>query len=326
MLVRLFRSTQFYPIALIVLFSIVINIVLGFSHPPKIVEEGTLFYQNVTNWIHGCNTWLIVSLIFLFITSQALHLNYVLNKHEVFFKQSWLPALIYLLLSTQFTAFTQFSPLLILNSLFVFVLDLIFALYKNQKTMAVTFDAALLISLIALMYAPAVFFILLLFVGVAILKSISWRDISIGLIGLMVPLLIVLVGYFLSGTLPIIINQYKSGIASNPVFTNYMIGEFFFSAFFIIFVLVLALMKMRHNYLKNVTKSRLCQQILLLFIFLVVIMIPFTNRLGIQNYMLMIIPFSSVIAYYFLDGKKIIYQELLLWLLITNWVYANFFI
>jgi hypothetical protein len=45
-----------------------------------------------------------------------------------------------------------------------------------------------------------------------------------------------------------------------------------------------------------------------------------------QNYMVLLIPFSSIVAYYFLDGKKIFYRELILWILIANWTYANFFI
>ncbi|MFN5347195.1 MAG: hypothetical protein ACK5B3_08215, partial [Bacteroidota bacterium] len=151
MLVRIFRSTQFYPIALIVLFSIVINIVFSVIREPQIGVSGTIFFQDLTNWVNGLNQWLIATLVFVLLTSQALHLNYTLNKHEIFFKQSWLPALFYLILSTQFAAFLQFSPLLLINSIFIFVLDKIFSLYKNQKTLGATFDAALLIALVALL-------------------------------------------------------------------------------------------------------------------------------------------------------------------------------
>jgi len=94
----------------------------------------------------------------------------------------------------------------------------------------------------------------------------------------------------------------------------------------IVSLFVLALLKLRSNYLKNVTKSRLCQQILLLFIILGLTMISFSATSWMQNYMVLVIPFSSIVAYYFLDGKKIFYQELILWILIANWTYANFFI
>ena len=92
MFVRIFRSTQFYPIALIVLFSIVINVVFGLLREPQLDSNGTIFFQNLTNWVHGLNHWVVATIVFVLITSQALHLNYALNKHEIFFKQSWLPA------------------------------------------------------------------------------------------------------------------------------------------------------------------------------------------------------------------------------------------
>jgi hypothetical protein len=326
MLVRIFRSTQFYPIALIVLFSIVIHIVFGLIREPQIGVSGTIFFQDLTNWVNGLNQWLVATLVFVLLTSQALHLNYTLNKHEIFFKQSWLPALFYLILSTQFAAFLQFSPLLLINSIFIFVLDKIFSLYKNQKTLGVTFDAALLIALVALLYAPAIFFVLLFFIGVAILKSINWRDLSIGLIGLLVPLLLMGVGYFINGNLMEFINQFKNSFTTTYILSNFKLANFLPSAILISVVFVLALMKIRNNYLKNVTKSRLCQQILLLFVVISILTIPFTLHIGIQCYMLLIIPFSSIIAYYFLDGKKIFYQELLLWIIIANWVYSNFII
>jgi hypothetical protein len=326
MLVRIFRSTQFYPIALIVLFSIAINIVFGVIREPQIGVSGTIFFQDLTNWVNGLNQWLIATLVFVLLTSQALHLNYTLNKHEIFFKQSWLPALFYLILSTQFAAFLQFSPLLLINSIFIFVLDKIFSLYKNQKTLGVTFDAALLIALVALLYAPAIFFVLLFFIGVAILKSINWRDLSIGIIGLIVPLLLLAVFYFLNGRLMDFINQFKNSFTTTFILSNFNLTKQLPSVLMIAVVFILALMKIRNNYLKNVTKSRLCQQILLLFVVISVLTIPFTLHIGIQCYMLLIIPFSSIIAYYFLDGKKMFYQELLLWIIIANWVYSNFII
>jgi hypothetical protein len=301
-------------------------LVFGLLRQPHWVDNGTVFFHNLTNGVHGLNHWFVVTIVFVLITSQALHLNYTLNKHEIFFKQSWLPALFYLIFSTQFVDFLQFSPMLLINSVFIFVLDKIFSLYKNKKAMGVTFDAALLIALIALLYAPAAFFILLFFIGVAILKPISWRDLSIGLIGLIVPPLLLAVSYFLNGNLLNFINQYKSSFTSIFTLSNFNLSKQLPSVILISVVFILSLMKIRNNYLKNVTKSRLCQQILLLFALISILTIPFTLQIGIQCYMLMIIPFSSIIAYYFLDGKKNLYQELLLWIIIANWVYGNFII
>ena len=326
MLVRIFRSTQFYPIALIVLFSIVINVVFGLMREPHWADNGTIFFQDLTNWVHGLHRWFLAAIVFVLVTSQALHLNYTLNKHEIFFKQSWLPALFYLIFSTQFVDFLQFSPMLLINSIFIFVLDKIFSFYKNQKAMGATFDAALLIALIAMLYAPAIFFVLLFFIGVAILKPINWRDLSIGLIGMLVPFLLLAVNYFLKGNLLSFINQYQKSFTTTFSLSNFNLVNQLPSAILIAVVFVLALMKIRNNYLKNVTKSRLCQQILLLFALISILTIPFTLHIGIQCYMLLVIPFSAIIAYYFLDGKKIIYQELLLWIIIANWAYSNFII
>ena len=326
MLVRLFRSTQFYPIALIVLFSVAIKLVFAFVHTPYSITGGTILFQNLTHWLSSVNPGWTNLIVFILLTSQALHLNYVLNYHEIFFRQSWLPALFYLIFSTQLPEFTHLSPLLLLNTIFIFVLDKIFSLYKNQKSMGATFDAALLIAIIALIYAPAVFLLPLYFIGVALLKPLSWRDLSIGIIGVAVPVLLVFVISFLNNNLVNFINHFKSCFSPALSINKFNAHQYALPLIIISLVLVMAILKLRSNYLKNITKSRLCQQILLLFIILGLIIIPFNAIDTTQNYMVLLIPVSSIIAYYFLDGKKIIYQELTLWLLIANWVYSNFFI
>lgn len=324
MLVRIFRSTQIYPIALIVLFSIVIHTVLGLLHPVSVPISGTNLFLGLSNGIFSLPSWVLKITVFILLTSQALYLNYILNKHEIFFKQSWLPALFYLIFSTQFPMLVQFTPLVVLNSIFIIIIDKIFSLYKNQKTIGITFDTALLMSLVALIYAPAIFMILLFFIGIAILKPISWRDFSIGLIGLIVPLSIIITIYFLCDNLEGFILHYKSGIASGIRWDNYIQPSVFLSSIIIGIVFLISLLKLRKYYLKNVTKSRLCQQILVIFFFIGVSTIPFAVQKGLQNYIILLIPLSSIIAYFFLDGKKIIYQELILWILIGNWIYSNF--
>src|SRR5262245_54690428 len=71
-------------------------------------------------------SWVLVSL-------QAIYLNQLIVKHELFPRLSFLPALLFISLSLLFPEMMMIQPSLFVNFILLIVLDKIFLLYKNPE-------------------------------------------------------------------------------------------------------------------------------------------------------------------------------------------------
>lgn len=260
------------------------------------------------------------------ITSQAFHLNYVFNKHEVLYKNSWMPSVFYVLLMIIIPQFLVFHPLLLVNTIFILILDKIFKLYKTPNAFALDFDIGFLISTAALIYFPSIVMFLLFLTGLLILKPFSWRDWILGIMGLMLPFFFMFTYYFLTDQFQYFTSKFfTANIRQQIDMWSLLPKGFGITVGYILFLLFLAVLKLSRNFYKNVIRTRNLQQITLLFNVISVIIILLTPEVQLYRFTVLAIPFSFLISYYFLSAKKIWYAEVLFWLLITNVVY-NFFL
>ena len=333
MLIRLFRSTQIFPVVVLILVSIAIALISWSLHYSAVGPNGMPLYDLVSgffvkNTVPGAVNSSILSaiVVFVLITSQALHLNFVLNKHEVFFKQSWLPSLIYLIIASIIPQFIWFSPLLFVNSILIFALDKIFGLYKNTGALALAFDSAFLLSLSALFYFPVIVLLLVYVISILILRPFSWRDWLVGIMGFILPFFFAFLYYFLTDKLNAFYDKvFVSGINKTIALQHLFSYQYSFSLIWIAILFCLALFRLQKNYFKNVTKSRLTQQILLILIPVGVITVLMSREESVYRFSILAVPFSAYVSYYFLSGKKIWLLEIMLLVLIGGWAY-NYFI
>ncbi|MEO8150480.1 MAG: DUF6427 family protein [Bacteroidia bacterium] len=276
-----------------------------------VLPEQKLFYS-----ISGC----------LLVIAQAFHLNFVLNKHEVIYKNSWLPSLFYVLLMSLIPQFLVFQPILIANSITILIIDKIFKLYKNQQPLALDFDIGFLISTSALFYYPSIILVLLFFAGVIILKPFAWRDWIVGLMGLILPFFFVFTYYFLTDQFQYLTTRFFTANIRQDIDVWRLLPKGFgITVGYILVLLVLALLKLSQHFNKNVIRTRNLQQLMLIFNIVCAIMIVLTPEVQLYRFTVLAIPFSFLLAYYFLAAKKSWYAEVAFWLLIANIVY-NFFL
>ena len=88
---------------------------------------------------------------------------------------------------------------------------------------------------------------------------------------------------------------------------------------------ILSLLKLQTNYFKNVTKSRLIQQLLVLLIPIGIVSVLFSRDESLYRSSIIVLPVSIYLAYYFLSGKKRWVMELMFLLLCAGWIY-NYFV
>ncbi|MBL7923421.1 MAG: hypothetical protein JNL88_04395 [Bacteroidia bacterium] len=327
MFIRIFRTTRLLPLILLVVISAIMWIVSKSVSYDVVEANGMPLYDLLLMLLGLLPDWAGIVLGFLLLSSQAIHLNLVLNKHEVLFRQSWLPALMYLVLAGLLPPFLWIHPLLFVNSILIFVFDKIFSLYKNPAPLAPAFDSAFLLSLAALFYLPAIVLFLLYFMCMIILRPFSWREWTVGLMGLFLPFFFAFLYYFLNDELmPFYERVFVSGIKRQIDLSHFFNVKYTLSIIFVGILFVLSLLRLQTNYFKNVTKARLIQQLLVIMIPLCLLSVLVSRDELLFRFSSLALPLSVYLTYYFLSGKKIWIMELMFLLLLGSWAYNYFFI
>ncbi|MBL0340177.1 MAG: hypothetical protein IPP71_04195 [Bacteroidetes bacterium] len=237
------------------------------SSADYLVENPMPFYNLVVWMLSGLPTWLTGFLGFSLTISQIFHLNYIIGKHEVLYKNSYLPALLLLLFMGIIPQFLTFHPVLFANSLFIFVLDKLFKIYKNSAPLPMIFDSCFLIGIATLFYLPSITFILFLAISLFILKTFAWRDWIVGLLGLVLPFFFALIYYFWNNEL----DEFKTKFFPKDISQlldagGLMIQGYRITLTVVSVIFVLTFWKIRQNFYKNATRIRNFQQVIFMFL------------------------------------------------------------
>ena len=257
--------------------------------------------------------------------TQAFHFNYVLNKHEVLYKASWLPALSYIIIASLLPPFLWFHPILMVNSILIFALDKIFALYKNATPLSLDFNSCFLLALASLFYLPAIVLFLIYVIGIIILRPFSWRDWVVGLLGFALPFFFAFLYYFLNDELQDFYSRvFITGISKQLDIKHIFTYQYTYSVVIVGIIFFLSLIRLQSNYYKNVTKARLIQQLLLMLLVVGIFSVLLSHDEQLYRFSILAMPLSTYIAYYFLSGKKAWVVELVFLVLAITWLWNYF--
>jgi len=325
MIIRLFKSTSPFAIALLGLMAIIMWSISWNLHFRLIEPNGMPLYDLL---LRGMKTLPKSSFgIFgcLLLYTQAIHFNYVLNKHEVLYRASWMPSLIYLLIASLLPPFLWFHPLLIVNTILIFALDKIFSLYKNTYPLSIDFNSCFLLALAALFYLPAVVLFFIYALGIIILRPFSWRDWIVGIMGFVLPFFLAFLYYFWNNELDdFYARVFIIGIAKQLDVKHFFTYKYVYSVVIIGLLFIMSLIRLQSNYYKNVAKARLIQQLLLLLIVAGIVTVLISREEHMFSFSILALPLSAYISYYFLSGKKNWIMEIVFAILASSWIWNYF--
>ena len=326
MLVRIFRLSQPFVAAVLLFLVILVGYASFKWHFATIAANGMPFYDIVLTAFTGFPSWVRVLVVTSILFLQAIHLNFILNKHEVIFKSTWLPALMYVLIGSLLPPFQWFHPMLFVNTLLLFALDKIFFLYKNAKPLALDFDIGFIIGFASLFYLPIIIFIFFFGIALILLRPFSWRDWATGIIGVFLPLFFAFCYYFLTDHLMLLYEKIVlSGIRRPTNLTSLFPSGYLYSIVLLCIIIALAIFKQQANFYKNVTKTRLNHLVLILFAITGIVTSLFTDTPLIYRFYILTIPLAVWSSYFFLSMKRLWLAELIMLLFMSCWIY-NYFV
>lgn len=326
-MIRFFKTTQ--PAALFAIPLIVILLwahkVFSFTVPADTFQMP--LWSLVRSFFSVFPSWLNLLIFCALISWQAIYFNLLINKHEVLYKNSYLPALFFVLFVSSMPSFQQIHPLHLVNLIVLRIFDKLFSLHQNSKTISTIFDCGFLAGVAALLYMPALPILILLMFALAMMRPFSIREWLVLLISYSIPFMFLSVIKFWNHELISFWESFFARLSTRaPFFEIPKSSGVQFLGAVLLLILVLSLLRLRRNYYKNIIRVRVYQQLQLLFFVLGFCSVFLSKEIDLVHLLIFTIPVSLWYSYYFVSQKKKLWMgEGLLWLLVGSILYCQFF-
>lgn len=149
-------------------------------------------FMGIQNWSPFAGQILAIILVII----NALLLVRVNTTARLFEKRSIFYVFLFVLLSACVPDFKQLNPMQFAMIFLILGLSSLFKMYKNERELKTIFESAALFSIASLFYAPAICYILILFIGLLLLVPFYWRQWIAACIGIVLPYIFVFsIGY-----------------------------------------------------------------------------------------------------------------------------------
>ncbi|RYD76869.1 MAG: class A beta-lactamase-related serine hydrolase [Sphingobacteriales bacterium] len=137
----------------------------------------------------------------LIVIGQALLLNYLVNFYNLLGRSTFLPALMYVTLTSLFAPFMTMSAPLICNFLLIWMLFKLFSFYKSDDAKSTAYDLGMIVAIGSIIYFPYIYLFLSIWIALVIFKPINWRELLSGVLGYATIFFFFAVFYYLNNKL-----------------------------------------------------------------------------------------------------------------------------
>ena len=325
-MIKLFRSFSPVNIVWLAIFLFLMRIGFASRMPDK---AGFPFAELYSRLLIPVSQQPVISPLFnLFLASiliflQAILINYLVNKHNLLGKSTFLPALMYITASGMFAPFLMLSPTMVCNLLLIWMLFKMFDLYKGDETKPISYDLGMIVAVGTMIYLPFIYIFLAIWIALIIFRPFDWREWVACIIGFITIFFFLAVYYYLNDKLGQFYEIWRPlttrfAIHVNINYYNYL------ELIPVIIILVLCFFTLQQNFYKSYVQTRKSFQ-LLFFVFLIAAF-SFYIRTGfyLDHFLLCAVPATIFFSYYFLNATGRWFYESLYILLLASIIYFQF--
>lgn len=325
-MIKIFRSFNPLNIAWLAVVLFIMRIGFAYSIPAAVRFPFSEVFSRLL--IPGSNQIIIPPAFNLFLASaivfgQAILINHLINSNNLLGRSTFLPALMYIVVSGLFTPFLFLSPPLLCNFLVIWLLYKLFGYYKGDEVKSVSYDAGMIVAVGTMLYLPFIYMFAAIWVALIIFRPFNWREWVASLIGFITIFFFLAVYYYMNDRLGQFVEiwlplgaKFPDRIAIN--YYNYLV------LIPVIFILIFCFFKLRENFFKSYVQTRKSFQ--LLFFIFVAGAFSFYVRSGfvLDHFLLCAVPAAVFFAYYFLYATARWFYESLFFLLLVSIIYFQF--
>ncbi|MER3470095.1 MAG: hypothetical protein C4330_01875 [Chitinophagaceae bacterium] len=190
-MIALFKQKSPANIVLLLIFGLVIKLPL-FLYPKEIkasTSDGSLYQYLISSIAASGDSKAILASVISFglIYLQALMLNYMLNEYRMTARQSFLPAMAYILVTSLLPDWSYLSPALVANTLVLWTFIKMLRLYNASITNSTVYDMGLIMGFASFIYLPTLVLLVPFLLGIMILKAFRINEFFLLLLGVTTP-------------------------------------------------------------------------------------------------------------------------------------------
>lgn len=324
-MIRFFRGSGAGPVLLLILTALGLWMSF-FLTPPQTVlvtEEVPMPLWGIIN--RALSGLPLIAVIVSFLLVLAISLLMVRFNTSVFFipRRTFLPALLYLILYSVFPGEMVLNPALPAALLILAGLWRMISSYRVNGMTFNFFDAALLISSAGLFYGGSVWFILLVFIGALVLRSPDARELTLAVVGAVLPWIVMYATWYIAGESP---GQLTDIIVHN-LFDRVPSVEWSRTLVILLIIVGLNFLPTLLYLLREMPTYKIrSRKTFELFIWMLVISalaFLFVPSVSAEMAALAALPLSFIMANQIAFTRRVIVAEILFWLMVTMLVVSR---
>jgi hypothetical protein len=321
MLIRLFKTQE--PFNLIILLILAFGIRLPYllnSEPIPVFNYNEPFSSFLFNnfpdlWSNKIFNTIFTTLIYF---SIGIWLNKIINDYGLLFKNTLLPALVFIIITAIFPTFYTMDAAILIIFLQLLLFITVIKLFKTNQGAQKCFDAGVIVALASLFYFPAIAWIVLVWFSLIIFRPFVWREWVSSILGVLTLYIFLAFYYYWTNRWDdflLLWSPLKGSFWQINVFPR---RSDYLPLFPIVLILIIAFNKLFENFYKNVLLVRKVQQIMVISILITAFSYYIKPSFKINHFILLAAPMTLFLSYYFLVAKKMWVAEGLLWLMIIS--------
>ena len=154
------------------------------------------YAYNQLLFIVAQNNYVITSASFILALVTAFFLNQLAISSGFISKVSTLVAFLYIVFTSSIVGESHNNPVIWINFIMVLVLANLVKLPYITNSIPIVFNASFLLGIASLFYSQLVFLIFFIWVAIFIHRIVSWRNIIVSIVGVVLPYFLLLTWFF----------------------------------------------------------------------------------------------------------------------------------
>ncbi|HEU4469852.1 MAG TPA: hypothetical protein VFR58_02105 [Flavisolibacter sp.] len=203
-MIGVFKQKSPGNVAVLLVFGLLLKLPL-FLYPKPIIatrNDGHLYRWLIEALPRNSST-LYPLLSFVLLYLQALMLNYMVNEYRLITRQTYLPAMSYLLITSLMPEWNHFSSPLLSNTFIIWMFIYLFSLYNTPNAKGQVFNIGVLAGINSYIFFPSAAFAICIILGLMILRPFRLNEVVLFLVGCLTPYYFHVIYLFLTDELSV---------------------------------------------------------------------------------------------------------------------------
>jgi hypothetical protein len=327
-LLNLFRNNSIFALLFLIVFTVLIRISPFLITLPIDLNINAPLAQILFEWITTFEDYYYFSVVSasFFVVLQAWLLNHLVVKHSILRKDSFLPALFFVLLNSFYKEQLFLNPQLIANLFIILMFERLCNLYESEKPLYVVLDSGLFLGLAILFNYDTLIYLPLILISVVIITYFNIRFLLASIFGILLPIYLVGVVFYMFDSLNDLLIIIEISVKRNYINQITFNWIKLLPWFLITGITLVSAVLLQAEYFKSKVKTRRIIFTVVIFIIISVLIILIENHNLVYAVCYLSIPLSIIIANYFMNKRYVILKEILFLLLVSACVLYQYFI